>query len=516
MEDLEQYGPGGHHPVQIDDTFCEERYHIVHKLGAGGYATVYLAKDSHNDRFVALKFLTARSSIEANELAIHTHLLRESSAVDLAGSHVLPLMDYFFINGPNGRHLILVMPVLGPSVADIIMPPTPRRVHPVVSQCLGLQLATAVRKIHKCGVIIGDLSTSNVLFCLRGLSRWNVAEVYSHYGPPEPLSFQDQGDAMDGPSSEHVPRHIYDSMFWDLIDTSNLEPSIALTDLGEAMLQNNSSLRTRGIKFGYQAPELFFGGARTAASDIWALACCLYEIRTSEPLFTSRTGSRDEVWASIRVALGPFPEEWIEKGAESDDADYIMPAYPKGRRASVDSYFDRIAVPKPQSSGMKDGQESVGDDQSVAGLDGGSEDKDKPAEDDGEIFARRVTKLKPWLREQRQHEANDGRKESSGSTHEKTPELNSNGPQDLPSSTLDAETEHKDFVDLLTGMLKMRPEQRLTMEEVLAHGWFKRGYGEVSYGDDDWLQVLGHIGSTYMSDSIVTGTQASSASVRDC
>ncbi|KAI0038674.1 hypothetical protein FA95DRAFT_1551110, partial [Auriscalpium vulgare] len=72
-EDWEDYCKGGYHPVQIGDTFSDERYVVVRKLGWGHFSTVWLARDtkcahsirsSHRDlifarmnRHVALKIV---------------------------------------------------------------------------------------------------------------------------------------------------------------------------------------------------------------------------------------------------------------------------------------------------------------------------------------------------------------------------------------------------------------------------------------------------------------------------
>lgn len=52
-EEQERYCPGGFHPVAIGDmldpdarlALPERRYRILHKLGFGSYATVWLARD---------------------------------------------------------------------------------------------------------------------------------------------------------------------------------------------------------------------------------------------------------------------------------------------------------------------------------------------------------------------------------------------------------------------------------------------------------------------------------------
>lgn len=45
QEEMSKYCPGGLHPVCLGDTFKDGRYKIRHKLGWGGYSTVWLAKD---------------------------------------------------------------------------------------------------------------------------------------------------------------------------------------------------------------------------------------------------------------------------------------------------------------------------------------------------------------------------------------------------------------------------------------------------------------------------------------
>lgn len=44
-EFLSRYQPGGYHPVSLGDTLKNGRYSVRHKLGWGGFSTVWLAKD---------------------------------------------------------------------------------------------------------------------------------------------------------------------------------------------------------------------------------------------------------------------------------------------------------------------------------------------------------------------------------------------------------------------------------------------------------------------------------------
>ena len=59
LEDFEHYTIGGYHPTKIEDTFHRDRYQVVHKLGFGGYSTIWLARVKHLQRYVSLKILVA-------------------------------------------------------------------------------------------------------------------------------------------------------------------------------------------------------------------------------------------------------------------------------------------------------------------------------------------------------------------------------------------------------------------------------------------------------------------------
>jgi serine/threonine protein kinase len=68
-------------------------------------------------RYVAIKVSVARASETNNELGIFEHLARHR---DQRGARsVMELLHSFEHEGPNGRHLCLVFPVMGPSASTM-------------------------------------------------------------------------------------------------------------------------------------------------------------------------------------------------------------------------------------------------------------------------------------------------------------------------------------------------------------------------------------------------------------
>ena len=67
-----------------------DRYQIVRELGAGGMATVYLARDLKHDRDVAIKVL--RPELAA-VIGAERFLSEIKTTANLQHPHILPLFD---------------------------------------------------------------------------------------------------------------------------------------------------------------------------------------------------------------------------------------------------------------------------------------------------------------------------------------------------------------------------------------------------------------------------------------
>lgn len=154
-ESLEQYRPGGYHPVNIDDTFRAGRYRVLQKLGWGGFSTVWLIYDSMTSRLAALKVVVSAIGETSNEVRI-LQRLASTSAKHEGHRHLRKLTDYFLHDGPNGRHQCLVFEVDGISVPSLVLEcPGHRRLPGHVAWQISKQITLALDCLHSNGIAHG-------------------------------------------------------------------------------------------------------------------------------------------------------------------------------------------------------------------------------------------------------------------------------------------------------------------------------------------------------------------------
>lgn len=152
VENLEDYQVGGYHPIHLGDRLGnQDRYHIIHKLGHGGFSTVWLCRDELESRYVAIKILTADISAEGLPDLRMMHLDRTIKGAEYIN---IP-KDHFSLQGPNGTHQCLVLELLGPQVSPGIWiemdNPGP------VLRKFCLQAAQALKFLYQNGVCHGGI-----------------------------------------------------------------------------------------------------------------------------------------------------------------------------------------------------------------------------------------------------------------------------------------------------------------------------------------------------------------------
>ncbi|KAL8795943.1 MAG: hypothetical protein Q9195_001687 [Heterodermia aff. obscurata] len=317
VEKVEKYQKGGLHPIHIGDNFKDGRYCILHKLGYGGFSTVWLARDNHQDELVSLKVLTAEASLQRQELLILRHLDGHIRS-DLRRNSIIVVFDDFIIEGPNGAHLCLVSQAGGPNISMISDSPGEiggtRRLCASLARKLARQLVDAVGFLHDRGVVHGDITPRNVLLRLRGIDTWSTESIYKQLGPPMK---EDVFSFSGGKPDDCAPQYLVESVSFSQLDSHYISHQALLIDLGEAFLDPSPPMQGVGTPVSYCSPELMLEKKASKASDIWALACTVFAIRAGCPLFESFLGSSDEVLEEIVRIVGPLPEPLRHLGGKT-------------------------------------------------------------------------------------------------------------------------------------------------------------------------------------------------------
>jgi serine/threonine-protein kinase len=250
------------------------RYTIERELGRGGMASVYLAEDVKHHRKVAIKVMHPDlvASVDAQRF------LREIGiAAQLSHPHIVPLLD----SGDAGGLLYLVAPyITGGSLREKLTREAPLAVKDAlrIAQEAGAGLDFA----HRNGFVHRDVKPENILFA-------DGHAVLSDFGIAR---------ACCGP---------------------NLTQVSGLTEVGIVVGTPE-----------YMSPEQASGDDVDSPSDVYSLACVVYEMLTGEPPLKA-AGPRatmarqiSEVPRSVRAARPDAPpavEHALARALAKDPAD---------------------------------------------------------------------------------------------------------------------------------------------------------------------------------------------------
>jgi eukaryotic-like serine/threonine-protein kinase len=221
------------------------RYRLVRELGQGGMATVYLADDIKHQRKVAVKVLKPEL---AAVVGAERFLSEIRTTANLQHPNILPLFD----SGEADSFLFYVMPyVEGESLRDRLDRDKQLPVADAVR--IATDVAEALHAAHERGVIHRDIKPANIL-----LSRGRP--LVADFGIALAVSAAGAG---------------------------------RLTETGLSL----------GTPF-YMSPEQASADRDpTPATDIYSLACVLYEMLVGEPPHTG--GTAQAVLAKILTAAPP-------------------------------------------------------------------------------------------------------------------------------------------------------------------------------------------------------------------
>ncbi|KAF5718822.1 CMGC kinase [Fusarium mundagurra] len=296
-ENPQRYLEGLYYPICIGETLANQ-YRIEHKLGHGGFSTVWMAYDILAKKDVALKIMTPGESNE-HEYKMQTEIAR--SIQD--NSHLILYGNTFMLPGSYSDHRVLVLPLQGPNLRDHL------RQKPVaVRMSAAKQLLQAISHLHDCGIVHRDLSSANVMWNLRPMNNSSVAAKYEQIGRPKKIRL----DPDLWKAGELVmPLKAQESLIGD---------DVSLGDFGLAIKSGapvSQKLQSPAI---YCAPERVHNQDPTFATDMWSYMCILAELYMGYALFYGSGNS--PIVSCIVHALGPLPATWkgtYKAGGVSND-----------------------------------------------------------------------------------------------------------------------------------------------------------------------------------------------------
>ncbi|WP_029110565.1 bifunctional serine/threonine-protein kinase/transporter substrate-binding domain-containing protein [Mycobacterium sp. URHD0025] len=233
-------------------------YQLQKLIGRGGMGEVYQAYDSDTDRIVALKVLPPHL---AQDATFQERFRREShAAAGVSNPHVVPIHGYGEIDG----RLYLDMRLIEGRNLGVMLTKTGKPLDPAFAVGIIEQVAEALDSAHQAGLTHRDVKPSNILIAHNDF-------VY-------------------------------------------------LIDFGLARTAGDSGMTTAGSTLGtlaYMAPERFDAGKIDPRSDIYALACVLYECLTGERPYPS--DSLEQQIAGHMVSAPPRASEKDSRLAAFDD-----------------------------------------------------------------------------------------------------------------------------------------------------------------------------------------------------
>jgi tetratricopeptide (TPR) repeat protein len=224
-----------------------DRYRIEREIGVGGMATVYLARDFRHGRAVALKVL--RPDVAA-AMGIERFQREVALTAALQHPHILPLFD----SGESAGCLYYVTPYVdGESLREKLERERQLRIEEALE--ITRQVADALDYAHEHGIVHRDIKPANILLT-----------AYGRNGRAHAL-LADFGIARALPNAGN---------------------SASEVSAGSA-----TRLTRAGLTLGtpaYMSPEQTMGDDRVdARSDVYSLACVVYEMLAGEPPFTGAT-----------------------------------------------------------------------------------------------------------------------------------------------------------------------------------------------------------------------------------
>ncbi|KAI0322325.1 kinase-like domain-containing protein [Amylostereum chailletii] len=185
-ESAADYNSGGYLQVNVADSFKDNRYIVVRKLGWGHFSTVWLVKDTRENKHSALKVVksagryaeTARDEIKLLKQIQETHPPHPGRA------HVVSFLDSFTHSSPTGSHVCMTFEPLGENLLSLIEKNRRKGIAPCVVKSIARQLLLGLQYLHEqCDLVHTDIKPENILMSIPDVEAHIATQLSSSPTP---------------------------------------------------------------------------------------------------------------------------------------------------------------------------------------------------------------------------------------------------------------------------------------------------------------------------------------------
>jgi serine/threonine protein kinase len=216
-----------------------DHYRIESKLGEGGMGVVYKARDTHLDRWVAIKVLPADKVADPGRRQRFVQEAKAASALN--HPNIVTIHD---IRSKDGTDFIVMEYIEGQTLEEMI---APKGISSALALKHAVQIADALARAHEAGILHRDLKPSNVMVTREGRIK------------------------------------VLDFGLAKLLEPSDVSPDA--TTVTRLQTEEGAVMGTPA----YMSPEQADGRKLDARSDIFSFGSLLYEMVTGRKPFTGES-----------------------------------------------------------------------------------------------------------------------------------------------------------------------------------------------------------------------------------
>lgn len=350
------YLSGGYCKI-INGDVLNKRYTILNYIDSGTFSTVWLAKDTEMNNYVAIK---VNNSNRDDTFSAHY----EINFLQIINNHknYLELYDYFIYRNPvrpNESHVCIVMEIALCTLHDSYRYFNRRNniMRLGIFNTIKNQMLVGLSYLHnECEIIHNDIKPENILVGMNQSQKTQFNKMLD--------------DILDNSTLYNRIKKAIDQFRIITLKSIVKDPTnllIKISDLGSACFLNKEKECRPSIihTLPYRCPEVILGIDKQKyddKADVWSLGCTLFELLTTNILFdkskTDLLSDEEEMIAQMFELLNidsiTFPDDLIDVYKDiihDKKLRNVIDFQPKSLLECMTSYYN---IPLPLATSISD------------------------------------------------------------------------------------------------------------------------------------------------------------------